>query len=80
MQKDYFNELKKHGITGELSKHKIPYLTGWCNNIVHYGHYFCDNPKDVEKALEIFSICGFNYCKIKGTRCIEIMHDTKKEV
>lgn len=76
---DYFQLLRKHGITGELSKHKIPYLTGWYNNITNYGHYFCDDPNDTETALKIFEYCGFNYCRIKGTRCIEIMHDSKKK-
>lgn len=77
-QKDYFLELRKQGITGELCEKEV-FLSGWYNNIRHYGHYFCDNPQDVEKALYIFTECGFNYCKIQGTRCIEIMHDTKQK-
>lgn len=78
-KKDYFAELRANGITGELSQIKHgPHLSGWNNNIKLYGYYFCDRPDDVQKALEIFTKCGFNYCKIKGTRCIEIMHDTDK--
>lgn len=73
---DFFQELRNQGITGELSKFPYPHLYGWYNNIKHYGNYFCDNPQDAEKACEIFTKCGFNYCKING-RCIEIMHDTR---
>ena len=78
-KKDYFKELRKNGIEGELSKLKVPYLTGWYNNIAHFGgyHVHSNGANDVEKALEIFTDCGFNDCKIKG-RYIEIKHDSKK--
>ena len=75
---DYFAELRKQNIVGELSENKDVFLSGWYNEIKHYGYYFCDNPQDVEKALEVFKKCGFNYCKIRGTRCIEIMNNTRE--
>jgi hypothetical protein len=76
-KKDYFAELRAHGISGELIKEKIPLHFGWYNNIVFYGRYYCDKAKDAETAKEIFIKCGFNYCEISGNRCIKIMHDNK---
>ena len=77
-KEDLINELGKHGVKGKLDKKPMPTHSGMRNQILDYGTFYCDNPKDTKKALDVFTKCGYNLCEI-FRNSINILHDTSKE-
>ena len=69
----------RNGILGSFKKNKEVVLLGWYNQIKVVGYVRCENPNDIDKAMEILKECGYNYCRKKSEYYIQVMYDTSED-
>ena len=76
---DVDNALWRNGINATFKENKQTMLVGFRNQIKIVGGVWLDDSKDMEKVLQILKECGYNYCKQKAGKYIEVMYDTDKD-
>lgn len=76
---DVDNALWCNKINATFEENKETMVVGFRNQIKIVGGVWLDNADDMEKVLQILKECGYNYCRQKTDKYIEVMYDTDED-